>query len=162
MDNILFEILRYITIAINFVKACKRSFYVPGDKMLEYYLSFDNVEWSEHDTIVPKDCVYVSEYIFNDRTRKAIVQYEGETIKNAISFKKGKAPWIWIGDVRTETDLTHELAKFIVHGNVIKYELLNQLMDFHIDTQIQYIDPVSLDFCDFPEEGIVIHADGSV
>lgn len=160
--DILFEILRWATIAINFVQACRRSFYSPGDKFLEYYLSFDNVEWSENDKIVPKDCVYVCEYMFNDRTRKAIVQYEGETIKNAISFKKGKAPWIWIGDITTERELTSELAKFVVHGNVIKYELLNQLMDFQTDTQIQYIDPVSLDFHDFPEEGIVIQADGTV
>lgn len=162
MDNILFEILRWATFAINMVQACRRSFYQPGDKFLEYYLSFDNVEWSENDTIVPKDCVYVCEYMFNDRTRKALVQYEGETIKNSISFKKGKAPWIWIGDITTERELTSELAKFIVHGNVIKYDLLEQLMDFHIDTQIQYIDPMSLDFHDFPEEGIVIQADDTV
>lgn len=162
MDNILFEILRYVTFAISLVQACRRSFYEPGDIMLEYYLSFHNEEWIEHDTIVPKDCVYVCEYLDKEKKRKATVQYEGEQIRHDVSTRKGKTPWVWIGDITTERELTSELAKFIVHGNVIKYELLNQLMDFHVDTQIQYIDPVSLDFHDFPEEGIVIQADGTV
>ncbi len=162
MNSILFEILRYATLAINMVQSCRRSFYTPGDKMLEYYLSFYNEEWSSEDRIVPRDCVYVCEYLFNDKSRKALVQYEGEEIKKTLSMRKGKAPWIWIGDATSERELTSELAKFIVAGNVIKYELVNQLMDFHIDTCIQYIDPVSLDCKDFPEEGIVIEADESL
>lgn len=160
--DILFEILRYVTFAINMVQSCRRSFYNPGDIMLEYYLSFHNEEWTEHDKIVPRECVYVCEYLDKQKDRKATVQYEGEQIKHDVSPRKGKTPWIWIGDITTETELTSQLQKFIVPGNVIKYELLNQLMDFQEDTQIQYIDPISLDFQDFPEDGIVIQADGSV
>ena len=160
--DILFEILRYVTFAINMVQMCRRSFCSPGDKLLNYYLSYHGEEWTEHDKIVPKDCVYVCEYVFYDMGRRALVQYEGEEIRKTISMRKGKAPWVWIGDITTERELTGELAKFIVHGNVIKYELLNQLMDFHIDTNIQYMDSTSLELKDFPEEGIVIEADGTV
>lgn len=160
--DILFEIVRYATMIIGMVQACRRSFYNPGDKMLEYYLSFHNEEWTSEDKIVRKDCVYVCEYLFNDKSRKAVVQYEGEEIKKTLTMRKGKTPWVWIGDITTEREITSDLAKFIVAGNVIKYELLNQLMDFHVDTQIQYIDPVSLEFKDFPEDGIVIEADDSV
>lgn len=162
MDNILFEILRWATFAITAVRACRRSFYQPGDIMLEYYLSYHGEEWTSEDQIVPRDCVYVCEYLDKQKNRKATVQYEGQRIKHDVSARKGKTPWVWIGDITTERELTSELAKFIVPGNVIKYELLNRLMDFDTDTQIQYIDPVSLDFCDFPEEGIVIQADDTV
>lgn len=160
--DILFEIVRYATMIVNMVQACRRSFYNPGDKLLEYYLSYHGEEWTEHDQIVPRDCVYVCEYVFNDMCRRALVQYEGEEIRKTITMRKGKAPWIWIGDITTERELTSEMKKFIVPGNVIKYELINQLMDFHVDTQIQYIDPVSLEFKDFPEDGIVIEEDDTV
>jgi hypothetical protein len=160
--DILFEIVRYATMIVNMVQACRRSFYSPGDKLLEYYLSYHGEEWNSEDTIVPKDCVYVCEYLFNDKSRKAIVQYEGEVMKKTLTMRKGKTPWIWIGDITAERELTSEMQKFIVHGNVIKYELLNQLMDFHIDTQIRYMDSTSLEFKDFPEDGIVIEEDDSV
>lgn len=162
MEGILFEVLRYVTMVINMVQVCRRYFSEPGQIVVEHYLSFDNVPFSADDRVVPAGCVYVCEYLDTHKKHKAIVQYEHEVIKQAVPRKNARTPWIWIGDINSETDLTEALSKFMVPDNKITYDLLNHLLPMNENVSIQYIDKESVEFVEFPEEGIVIREDDSV
>lgn len=126
----------------------------------EYLLSFDNTEFDRTMTRVPEDCVYVQRWIDETGAKKAWVLYEGEEIiPRTYPFDlrtKAHVPWIWIGDVQKEIDLTEPLAPFMLPGNRIDYDLLVHLIQFDETTKIQYIDKETLNFIDFPEHAIVI------
>lgn len=162
MNSLLFELLRYATMILDAIQSCRRHFYTTGVPQIVYYLSFDNTQFNPGDDVVPPGCVYVCEYMDDKNQRRAIVRYEGESTTTSMPTVPAFSPWLWIGDTTTETELTHVLEKFLVCGNLIRYELLYHLMNFDNSTSIQYIDRQSLDLRDFPEEGIVIREDDSV
>lgn len=162
MNSLLFELLRYGTMVIDMIQSCRRYFYTTGVPQITYYLSFDHTEFNPNDEFVPDGCVYVCEYMDDNKQRKAIVRYEGERITTLMPSGVAFSPWLWIGDTATETELTYAIEKFLVCGNRIRYELLYHLMNFDNSTTIQYIDRQSLDLRDFPEEGIVIRANDSI
>lgn len=76
-----------------------------------------------------------------------ITDYE-ECMK--IIFDTPKKPWIWIGD---QYDMSSKLEPYIVRGNCITLGLLRVLFP-HI-RQWKYC-TATLDFYDFPSEGIII------
>lgn len=160
MEGILFEVLRYVTMVINMVQVCRRYFNQPRQAVLEYYLSFDNIQFDPTDEIVPSGCIYVCEYLDTDRHIRAIVQYQGERIRGFTPQKNGKAPWLWVGDITSEeVDITEQLNKFVVPGNRITHDLI-----YHVSGigHAQYMKRESLEIVDFHEEGIVIEEDDSL
>ena len=79
---------------------------------------------------------------------------EAETIL----FNRPEPPWLWVGaSFFSDTiDATNELEPYIVDGNTITYELLNE--KFPVYSDWKYLDAETLEEVDFPSEGITIHA----
>ena len=65
--------------------------------------------------------------------------------------EKPKCPWIWIGS--GETDYTKEVSQYVVHGNLITLELLQEVFR---EIDWSYICAESFDRKDFPVDGIQI------
>lgn len=127
-----------------------------------YFLSDDHI-FDQSYTTVPEDTVYVEEWV-RDGVKKCCLYYEGQLIPHTDVYPnpfdhKGKTPWLWIGDKTTEVELTQSLQKFVVAGNKIKLDLLLKLIQVKNDTELVYIDPVTLKECKFPNDGITILKD---
>jgi hypothetical protein len=65
--------------------------------------------------------------------------------------EKPRCPWIWIGT--GETDYTKEVSQYVVHGNLITLELLQEVFR---EIDWSYICAESFDKKDFPVDGIQI------
>ena len=127
-----------------------------------YFLS-DEHEFDSSYRTVPEDTVYVEEWIQNGE-KKCFIYYEGDLIPETDVYPyqfhyKGITPWLWIGDKTTEVDLTKSLQKFVVAGNTIRLDLIQKLIQITDNTEIMYIDPVTLKECKFPNQGITIKED---
>lgn len=96
----------------------------------QYYLTTTKVEFQPEDDSVPDECIYVEEWV-RDGKKRCVVKYSGESIpdswRESPFDKDSKRPWIWIGDRKTETDLTRAFDKFLVVGNRIAPELVSHL-----------------------------------
>lgn len=158
--DIVLEFLRVLTMLTNMFYQCRRYLFQKEGFVSEYYLCFDGTQPDEATTRVPEDCVHVQVYETDSMEKRAVVTYDGEEIvyKRPTGFVRIRSPWLWIGDMDSETDLTETLQMYHVPGNKIHYDLLVHLLKFGENTAIQYLDTKTLQLVDFPEEGIVIEA----
>ena len=125
-----------------------------------FFLLSDDHWWENGDDVVPEDSVLVEEWE-RDGVKKCRLHYEGARIDmdmlvDPFDEPRGKKPWLWIGDKTTEVDLTLAMEKFLVPGNVIKLDLLLQLLLVRDDTEIIYICPRTYQEIKFPAEGVTI------
>ena len=90
---------------------------------------------------------------------QSAVTYEGEEIVRELfdPFEHvPEIPWIWIGDKKTEVDLTAAMSKYMVAGNTIRLDLILHLIQVHHDTEIMYVDARTLEEVKFPASGVKI------
>ena len=126
------------------------------------YLLGEYSEYDEAMTHVPEDCIYVEEWRKEDQVRRRLV-YELEEITPYMGnpFDEAKTPWLWIGDVSTDVDITSAVDKYIMPGNEIRLDLLLLFLNPHRDMEIRYVHPASGDEILFPNRGVRIEADGT-
>lgn len=122
----------------------------------QYYMTSTKTEFRPSDEVVPDDCIYVEEWVQNGR-KLCVLKYSGETIPDVWTespfAKDPHRPWVWIGDRKTEVDLTRTFNKFLVVGNLISHELIGH---FTTATDIFYIESGTFNELNFPDEGVVI------
>jgi hypothetical protein len=91
-----------------------------------------------------------------------VVLYEGEEIPTEWTRTpfdvSAKCPWLWVGDKESEIDLTRTFEKYLVVGNQITYDLVNQLIRITDRTDLTYIDATTFEILKFPGGGITIKA----
>jgi hypothetical protein len=106
-------------------------------------------------THVPEESMYFEEVTTDGKTR---VLYEGDEIVayEGNPHKTARIPWLWIGHVPSETDLTRSLHKFIVPGNFIMLDLLMYLSGIDKGEGFMYLDARTMELRKFPVEGIRI------
>jgi hypothetical protein len=116
----------------------------------------DILETSE---TVPEGRIYMEEWVQGD-TKRCVIRYGGEEIPRAWTVtpfqKHAKTPWVWIGDRDTEIDLTRTFNKYLVVGNVIKVELVSQLIQVTERSNLLYIESGTFKELKFPGDGITI------
>lgn len=167
-----FEVLRYATMAWDSVIGLWDSFWdwyfwTPEVRPTRrYFLTLSGGDvFDEAETVVPEGVVYVEEWILNG-TKKCVVRYPGDPIPNTWDFSpyglSAKCPWIWVGDRNTEIDLTQTFAKFLVPGNWIRMDLVERLIHVNDRTHLVYIEYGSFEEKEFPGEGLLIKANGSL
>jgi hypothetical protein len=165
-STILFEILRYTTMTfdtlwLNWNRFLIWYYTLDVRPKRRYYLS-EVYEFDPEDEVVPEECVYVEEWINEKGEKKCIVRYEGDPIPqewNGTPFDvPAQCPWLWIGDKTTEIDLTRAFHKFLVPGNEIRMELVEQLIHITESTDLIYIELGTFKDQKFPDEGILIKA----
>ena len=131
--------------------------------LTRYYLSNENVAFEETVETVPEDCVYVEEWVDARGHKKNVVLYEGERIPNAWTISPfdtpAKCPWVWVGDRDTEIDLTRTFNRFLVPGNRILLDLVQNLIQINERTNLIYIESGTFKEIKFPGDGITIRAD---
>ena len=107
-------------------------------------------------TIVPEGCIYTEEWYDTHGNNRIKLLYEGQTIPHTWEHtpfeKEPIRPWIWVGNVQSETDLTRVLDKYLVVGNRITHELIEHVLP---GRQLAYMDKTFKQL-DFPGDGIVI------
>lgn len=129
---------------------------------VSYYILSDEYDQDEVDDMkrVPEDAILIEEWE-KEGVKKCNLFYEGEEIvRNRFNpfAVEPSIPWIWIGDKKTEVDLTAAMQKYMVAGNVIALELILHMIQVHHDTEIVYIDARTLEEVKFPAKGVSIHA----
>jgi hypothetical protein len=129
---------------------------------VSYYILSDDYDQDEIDDLkrVPEDAILIEEWE-KEGVKKCNLFYEGEEIvRNRFNpfAAEPYVPWIWIGDKKTEVDLTTAMQKYMVAGNVIALDLILHLIQVHHDTEIVYIDSRTLEEVKFPAKGVSIHA----
>jgi hypothetical protein len=108
---------------------------------------------------VPEDtilCETVSRtYLGETITKTKVWHHEDVFVRDFDRYErldeKPKCPWIWIGS--GETDYTKEVSQYVVHGNLITLELLQEVFR---EIDWSYICAESFDRKDFPVDGIQI------
>jgi hypothetical protein len=108
---------------------------------------------------VPEDtilCETVSRtYLGETITKTKIWNSEDVYVRDSERYErldeKPRCPWIWIGT--GETDYTKEVSQYVVHGNLITLELLQEVFR---EIDWSYICAESFDKKDFPVDGIQI------
>jgi hypothetical protein len=129
---------------------------------ISYYILSDEYDQDEDDDLkrVPEDAIFIEEWEKDD-VKKCNLFYEGEEIVrrrfNPFTVEP-YVPWLWIGDKKTEVDLTTAMQKYMVVGNVIALDLILHLIQVHHDTEIVYIDARTLEEVKFPAKGVSIQA----
>jgi len=109
---------------------------------------------------VPEDSILIEEWEM-EGVKRCNLFYEGEVInRNRFDpfVKEPYVPWIWIGDKKTEVDLTAAMQKYMAVGNLIAIDLILHLIQVHHDTEIVYIDARTLEEVKFPMQGVSIRA----
>jgi len=115
-----------------------------------------NSEIPEGLTHVPEGRIYIEEWVHND-SKRCVVRYGGDEIKPTNPFEKhAKTPWVWVGDRETEIDLTRTFNKFLVVGNVIRMELVTNLIQVNDRSNLLYIESGTFKELKFPGDGITI------
>lgn len=122
----------------------------------QYYMTTSKIDFQPTDEVVPDGCVYLEEWV-REGKKLCVIKYSGDTIptewQSSPFDKNARCPWIWVGDRKTETDLTRAFNKFLIVGNVITNELIEHLTS---GTDIFYIESGTFKELKFPEEGLVI------
>ena len=148
------------------------------DKYLEYKYTTDDVQPTECYLLtpqgreeflnpsklcltVPKDRVYIEEWMDTKGRKKMIALYEGEVIPTSwthspFELPPARCPWVWVGDKETEIDMTRTFDKFLVPGNQIRIELVEKLIKITDHTHLIYIESGTLNEIEFPGDGITI------
>ena len=118
----------------------------------------DHLAWT---LTIPEDtylCETVSKTYLGETVSKTKVWHCNDTFVRETEEKRLDRlierpvyPWIWIGC--GEKDYTLQLAEYVVRGNLITLELLDEL--FHEDNW-RYICSKTLETKDFPVDGIQI------
>ena len=134
----------------------------PKQNNVSYYILSDEYDQDEVDDMkrVPEDAILIEEWE-KEGVKKCNLFYEGEEIvRNRFNpfAVQPSIPWIWIGDKKTEVDLTAAMQKYMVAGNVIALDLILHMIQVHHDTEIVYIDARTLEEVKFPAKGVSIHA----
>lgn len=134
----------------------------PEPKNISYYLLSDEYDSDEADDMerVPEDSIFIEEWVKNG-IKRCILFYEGEEITRGGPDPfdlEPEIPWIWIGDKKTEVDLTSAMQKYMVAGNTIRLDLILHMIQVRHDTDIVYIDSRTLEEVKFPAEGVEILA----
>ncbi len=123
-----------------------------------YLLGADSELLATSDT-VPEGKIYIEEWVQGDNKR-CMIRYGGEEIPRSWTTtpfqKHAKTPWIWIGDRETEIDLTRTFNKYLVVGNVIKVDLVSQLIQVNERSNLLYIESGTFKELKFPGDGITI------
>ena len=122
-------------------------------KINSYLVRSDGVQFQENHTHVPKDCIYIEEVA----PRKYRVLYEDDEITpyDRDPYEKVHVPWLWIGDVHSNTILTDAVRRYLVPGNFIMIDLLVHLLGEETEADgFMYMDPNTMDLRKFPVEGI--------
>ena len=151
------------------------------DKYLEYKYTTDDVQPTECYLLtpqgreeflnpsklcltVPKDRVYIEEWMDTKGRKKMIALYEGEVVPTSwthtpFELPPARCPWVWVGDKETEIDMTRTFDKFLVPGNQIRMELAEKLIKITDHTHLIYIESGTLNEIEFPGDGITIESD---
>jgi len=133
---------------------------IPKEHNINYYVlsdDFDNEDLADMSR-VPEDSIYIEEWEKNGLKRCNLF-YEGEEIVRELfdPFEQDpEVPWIWIGDKKTEVDLTAAMSKYMAAGNTIRLYLILHLIQVHHDTEIMYVDARTLEEVKFPASGVKI------
>lgn len=122
---------------------------------------WDRMEQSNNTTLshVPEYTVHVEQWYRNDGELRRYVTYATNPIEfyQGDPFGRVKTPWLWIGDPNDDdVDVTSEMNKYIVPGNLILPELVTRATGLE---EVYYMDPRSLEILKFPEQGIVLEHD---
>lgn len=159
--NVLFEVLRYITLAYGTLASFVDWLWSANnesDGPLRMYFLSEEYTYSPpfRNVPIPNDTVYVEEWV-KDGNKRFRVLYSGDEITDYTGdpFAPVTSPWIWVGNKATEYDLTKTFAKFLFPGNVIRKELVERLVD---EQPLIYIDSKSFAEVEFPGTGITINA----
>lgn len=134
----------------------------PKKNNVSYYILSDEYDQDELDemTRVPEDTIFIEEWE-NEGVKKCNLFYECDVIirRRFDPFTvEPYVPWVWIGDKKTEVDLTAAMQKYLVAGNTIALDLILHLIQVHNDTEIVYIDARTLEEVKFPAKGVNIRA----
>jgi len=154
-----------------------KGYHIVKDKYLEYKYTTDSIHPTsryyltsegrrnfEGEDVVPKDCVYIEEWIDTKGYKKMTVLYEKEEIPigwivSPFDMPPAKCPWVWVGDRETEIDLTRTFDKFLVPGNRLTVDLVSKLIKITDHTSLIYIETKTFNQVKFPGEGITIETD---
>jgi hypothetical protein len=139
---------------------------LPSDSKISYYILSDEYDQDEVDDMkrVPEDSIFIEQWE-KDRVKKCNLFYEGDEIIRGLydPFEVApEVPWIWIGDKKTEVNLTAAMEKYMVVGNVIALDLILHLIQVHHDTEIVYIDARTFEEVKFPNKGVSIQQKNEV
>ena len=161
MHWLIVSLLHYTTVAYSLAQQAWAWIWfvdIPYRPQTRYFLS-DTHEFDETYTRVPEDAVYVEEWVYNG-IKKCVVRYDGEEIPTTWVgtpfHKRAHCPWIWIGDMDTEINLTRTFEKFMVVGNRITLDLVLKLIHVTNRTKLTYIERGSFKEVKFPADGILI------
>lgn len=161
----------FLIVMFSLLSKAVSGYYAVKDKYLQYTYSSDKIgphnrylitdgKRAEYqgDTHVPYQSLYIEEWIDSKGRQKNIVLHEGDEIPTywTITPFQGipaRCPWVWIGDIETEVDLTNEFDLFLVAGN----KILSSLVQNH--THLIYIETGTLKEIEFPSDGITIEED---
>jgi hypothetical protein len=137
-------------------------FVSPKQNNVSYYILSDEYDQDEVDDMirVPEDAIFIEEWE-KEGVKKCNLFYDSDIIeRNRFDpfAQEAYIPWIWIGDKKTEVDLTAAMQKYMVVGNVIALDLILHLIQVHRDTEIVYIDARTLEEVKFPAKGVSIQA----
>ena len=152
--------LQYISLMVIAVKNAWRS-YNPqpiqdATQPHRRYFLGANSEIPEGITHVPEGRIYIEEWVQND-SKRLVVRYGGDEINPTNPLTKhAKTPWVWVGDRETEIDLTRTFNTFLVVGNVIKMELVTNLIQVNDRSNLLYIESGTFKELKFPGDGITI------
>lgn len=127
-----------------------------------YFLTQDSREEYENQTVVPTGYVYIEEWVDTRGHKKARVLYETQPIPrptSPFSLPSVRCPWVWVGDLETEIDLTRTFDKFLVPKNRITQDLVSRLVTITDHTNLVYVETRTFNRIKFPGDGIVIHED---
>ena len=138
----------------------------PGASNISYHVLSD--DWDVEDlaemTRVPEDTIYIEEWR-KDGLKRCVLFYEAEEIVRDVFDpfeEEPRVPWLWIGDKKTEVDLTSAMQKYMAVGNTIRLDLILHLIQVHYDTEIVYVDARTLEEVKFPAGGVKITAKDAV
>lgn len=167
MDNITVLFMRFLQYISMLVISAKNAWKNYNPPMIEqiprrpsrvYFLGSES-ETPSSFMEVPEGKIYIEEWIHND-VKRCAVRYAGEEIPKAWRqtpfCRHPKTPWVWVGDRETEIDLTRTFNKFLVVGNVIKMELVSQLINVNERSNLLYIESGTFKELKFPGDGITI------
>jgi hypothetical protein len=135
-------------------------FPAPKNNNVSYYILSDEYDQDEVDdmTRVPEDAIFIEEWE-KEGVKKCNLFYDSDIIvRNRFDpfAVEPYVPWIWIGDKKTEVDLTAAMQKYMVVGNVIALDLILHMIQVHHNTEIMYVDARSLEEVKFPASGVKI------
>jgi hypothetical protein len=137
-------------------KRCWRTGKITGELFISGNRS--SVFWK---TEVPPNTIISEKLVYDiDKYREKVkLWYPGQymheyTYEDSIQlFSSTKTPWLWIGDGKT--DVSSEVDKYIVPGNIITIDMLRE-----INSSIRhwiYCDFKTLEIVDFPSNGFIIN-----